>query len=51
MFREVLYLAKHGVPWTVIMSWSRRRRIAACVTIAEQDGFVFDWDACCYREM
>jgi hypothetical protein len=45
----MLYLLRHGVPWEVMRGWSRARRMAACVAIAEQQGAVFDWDAMRYR--
>ncbi|GBQ09728.1 hypothetical protein [Swaminathania salitolerans] len=49
MFRESLYLVRHGVPWAVVMGWSRARRIAACVVLAEGEGFRFDWEHRVYR--
>lgn len=50
MFQEMLYLVKHGVPWDVVRSWSKARRMGACVALAEQDGFVFDWSVMQYRD-
>jgi len=45
----MLYLLRSGVPWSVVMGWSRARRMAACVVLAEQDGFSFDWEQRRYR--
>ncbi|AAW62177.1 Hypothetical protein GOX2446 [Gluconobacter oxydans 621H] len=48
LFRELLFLADHGIPWSVITKWSATRRMAACVAIAEERGARFDWDAMRY---
>lgn len=45
----MLYLVKHGVPWQVLDGWSRARRMAACVALAEQGGEIFDWELMRYR--
>ncbi|AFW00507.1 hypothetical protein NBRC3257_1572 [Gluconobacter thailandicus NBRC 3257] len=50
MFQEMLYLLDHGVPWNILKSWSRARRMAACIITAERDGHVFDWSRRQYRE-
>ena len=34
-FREMLRLAKHGVPWNVAMSWTPARRAAAWAIVSE----------------
>ncbi|WP_281279653.1 hypothetical protein [Swingsia samuiensis] len=41
---------KYGVPWDIIRSWSRPRRVAACVITAEREGHKFDWDLMRYEE-
>lgn len=45
MLTQMLYLARNGVPWSVIKAMSAERRIACCVALGEMDGGVFDWAA------
>lgn len=42
--REVLALAKHGVPWDLCLSLSNDERVAFLIICGEIDGGTFDWN-------
>lgn len=37
-FRDMILLAKNGVPWNVALAWSAARRAAALTILAEEEG-------------
>ena len=38
-FREVILLAKNGVPWDIAMNWSIARRTAALAILSDEESF------------
>ena len=39
-FRDMLLLAKNGVPWNIALGWSAARRAAALAILTDQEGLV-----------
>jgi hypothetical protein len=48
--RQMLILARNGVPWDEVARMTPTRRLAAVVALREMDGEEFDWTAMRWRE-
>ena len=43
MLRDMLFLARNGVPWAEVKRMSAARRLACVVAVGELDGRGWDW--------